>query len=288
LIQMIGRGMRLHAGKQNCHIIDMVASLETGIVTTPTLFGLDPNELVNEASTDKMFALSDSKEAEKLKDFLPTQQFTEPESTGHSYNVTFTEYDTVFDLIADTSGEQHIRNISRHSWVRVSPEKYILNGPEGTYLKLEETPYKGPDHPKFRAYEVRALPAGVSKSPYAAPREILTAATFDAAVHGCDEYARENYPFYIITGTLPWRKAPATAGQLKLLNKLRGTKDELGPEDVTKGKAADMITKLKHGARGRFATIEALRKKMQKSTLADEQYRTRQLNERVTVGPVSA
>jgi ATP-dependent helicase IRC3 len=42
LVQMIGRGMRIHPGKKDCHIIDMVASLETGIVTTPTLFGLDP------------------------------------------------------------------------------------------------------------------------------------------------------------------------------------------------------------------------------------------------------
>lgn len=38
LVQMIGRGMRLYPGKANCHIIDMVASLEAGIVTTPTLY----------------------------------------------------------------------------------------------------------------------------------------------------------------------------------------------------------------------------------------------------------
>ena len=38
LVQMIGRGMRLYAGKKNCHVIDMVASLEAGIVTTPTLY----------------------------------------------------------------------------------------------------------------------------------------------------------------------------------------------------------------------------------------------------------
>ena len=38
LVQMIGRGMRLYPGKENCHIIDMVASLEPGIVTTPTLY----------------------------------------------------------------------------------------------------------------------------------------------------------------------------------------------------------------------------------------------------------
>ena len=30
LVQMIGRGLRKYAGKKNCHVIDMVASLETG------------------------------------------------------------------------------------------------------------------------------------------------------------------------------------------------------------------------------------------------------------------
>ena len=38
LVQMIGRGTRLYPSKENCHVIDMVASLETGVVTTPTLY----------------------------------------------------------------------------------------------------------------------------------------------------------------------------------------------------------------------------------------------------------
>ncbi|KAL2177244.1 P-loop containing nucleoside triphosphate hydrolase protein [Thermothelomyces heterothallicus CBS 202.75] len=288
LIQMIGRGMRLHAGKQNCHIIDMVAGLETGIVTTPTLFGLDPDELVNEASADKMYELADRKEAEKAREAQARQRLTGTESTGHSYNVTFTEYDSVFDLIADTSGEKHIRSISPHSWVQVAPDRFILSGPGGTYLKLERIPDAGPEAPKYRAWEVRALPPAVSKSPYAAPREVLSAMTFTDAVHGCDKYASENYPFFIIGARLPWRKAPATEEQLKFLNKLRAADDKLSPEDVTKGKAADMITKIKHGARGRFASIEAARRRQQKAAIADELHRARKLNELVSVGPLSA
>lgn len=288
LIQMIGRGMRLHTGKQNCHIIDMVAGLETGIVTTPTLFGLDPDEIVSEASADKMYELSDRKEAEKARETQSRQRITGPEATGRSYNVTFTEYDSVFDLIADTSGEKHIRSISQHSWVQVSADKFILNGPGGTYLKLQEIVDSGPDQPRFRAYEVRALPAGMSKSPYAAPRELLTAATFTDAVHGCDKYASENYPLYIIGARLAWRKAPATEEQLKFLNKMRAADDKLGPEDATKGRAADMITKIKHGARGRFANIEAVKRRQQKSAMADELHRARKLSELVSVGPLSA
>ena len=53
LVQMIGRGMRLHPGKINCHIIDMIGSIERGIVTVPTLMGLDPDEILdNDFSTE--------------------------------------------------------------------------------------------------------------------------------------------------------------------------------------------------------------------------------------------
>ncbi|AEO66977.1 uncharacterized protein THITE_2115607 [Thermothielavioides terrestris NRRL 8126] len=288
LIQMIGRGMRLHSGKQNCHIIDMVAGLETGIVTTPTLFGLDPNELVNETSAEGMHELRNRKEAERAREALARQHMAAGESTGHSYSVTFTEYDSVFDLIADTSGERHIRSISQHAWVQVAADRFILNGLGGTYLKLEKVPDAGPEDPQFRAWEVRALPPGVAKSPYAAPRQILSAATFADAVHGCDKYASENYPFFIIGARLPWRKAPATEEQLKFLNKFRPADDPLRPEDITKGRATDMIVKIKHGARGRFASIEALKRKQQKSAMADELFRARKLNEAVSVGPLSA
>ena len=47
IVQMIGRGMRLSPGKKDCHVIDMVGSVKAqGVISTPTLFGLDPNEIV--------------------------------------------------------------------------------------------------------------------------------------------------------------------------------------------------------------------------------------------------
>ncbi|KAL2267541.1 hypothetical protein VTJ83DRAFT_4818 [Remersonia thermophila] len=291
LIQMIGRGLRLHHGKENCHIIDMVAGLETGIVTTPTLFGLDPNEIVDGASADAMFELADRKEAEKAREEQARSRLPASEaavSTGASYTVTFTEYDSVFDLIADTSGEKHIRSISQLAWVQINPDKFILNGPGGTYLRLERLADCPPGEPPFVGYEVRALPPGVAKSPYATPREILRAATFMDAVHGCDKYATETYPLPIISARMSWRKAPATEGQLKFLNKFRSDDNQLGPDHITKGRAADMITKIRHGARGQFASIEASKKKQQKMVLAAELRRERELNERVSVGPVAA
>lgn len=62
LVQMIGRGMRLYPGKMNCHVIDFVGSLATGIVTVPTLFGLDPSEIVHEQSSKTLIDIAAGKE----------------------------------------------------------------------------------------------------------------------------------------------------------------------------------------------------------------------------------
>jgi len=48
-LSQIGRGMRLSpdTGKEDCRIIDLVDSTirVSGVVSTPTLFGLDPGEM---------------------------------------------------------------------------------------------------------------------------------------------------------------------------------------------------------------------------------------------------
>jgi ATP-dependent helicase IRC3 len=47
----IGRGMRLspNTSKEDCRIIDFVDSTArvVGVVSTPTLFGLDPSEIID-------------------------------------------------------------------------------------------------------------------------------------------------------------------------------------------------------------------------------------------------
>jgi len=263
LIQMIGRGMRLHAAKSNCHIIDMVSSLTTGIVTTPTLFGLDPGELVKEASAEEMKDLKDRKDAEKRREDEAYGPATATQKSGTSFkgNITFTEYDSVFDLISDTSGEKHIRAISPNSWVQVGPERYVLTGTNG-YLRIERDESVSKGHPAHVAYEIRALPSSAhSRSPYAPPRKLLDAATFADVVHGADKYASEHYPHVVISTRQKWRRSTPTESQLKFLNKYRAKDDQLESGSITKGKAADMITKLRHGAKGRFMAYAVEKRK---------------------------
>ncbi|KAK0665920.1 putative ATP-dependent helicase IRC3 [Cercophora samala] len=297
LIQMIGRGMRLHEGKENCHVIDMVSSLEVGIITTPTLFGLDPDELVADMTGEELTAMA-MKRAEK-KDTAEERQkrMSEAamgaEATGQSYQVAFTEYDSVFDLISDAEGEKHIRAISKNTWVQVNPSKYILST-DRDVIRLErevtKTPGKdgeeGERRTMWKAYVLRALSGG--KSPWATPREILRTTDFKDAVHGCDRFAAEFYSPFYISQRMPWRKAPASEGQLKFLNKLRSKLVPLEPGEITRGKAADMITKIKHGAKGRFAELEAERKRRERINMYAEMEMERREMEMVSVGPVAS
>ncbi|KAM5373719.1 hypothetical protein ACJZ2D_006890 [Fusarium nematophilum] len=284
LVQMIGRGMRLHPGKKNCHIIDLVSSLDTGIVTTPTLFGLDPNVLVDRATVSDLRKIKESNDVEHASSQDPLSYQTAA-GPGSPDSVTFTDYSSVLDLIADTSGEKHIRAISKYAWVQVGEEKFVLSAPSGSYIRIERISERlNTSAPVFRAVEIRALPPGVAKSPYAMPKEILTAATFTDAVHGADSFAANVFPHSFIHRFQRWRSLPPTQGQVDFINKLRGKAKPLTANDLTKGKAADMITKLKHGARGQFAKIEAGQRKHERQRVAAE---TKKLREHVSVGPVA-
>ncbi|KAG7103811.1 putative mitochondrial ATP-dependent helicase irc3 like protein [Verticillium longisporum] len=247
LVQMIGRGMRLHAGKTNCHIIDMVSSLETGIVTTPTLFGLDPGELLEKASMDDIKSSMERKDDETLRRQAAYSDTATSGSSPESMSISFTEYSSVYDLIEDTSGEKHIRSMSQYAWVRVGQDKYVLCAPNGSFIRLERIENQSdPSKPLFHAVEMRALPPEISKSPYAAPRELLQATTFADAVHGSDKYASEAFPHVFIHRYQSWRKKPPTQGQIDFLNKMRPKDEPLAEGEITKGQATDMITKIKH------------------------------------------
>jgi ATP-dependent helicase IRC3 len=346
LVQMIGRGMRLHPLKTNCHIIDMVSSLETGIVTTPTLFGLNPNELVDEASVDDMRLTAEQRRerAERMgaseSDAARQRQLRlaeDPATAAASLDpaalsrasVTFTEYASVFDLISDTSGERHIRAVSPFAWVNVAPDRYILANSDGSYVRLERgnagdvvagdedgappvsdessleellrsmkttTSSAGPA--PWVAWHVKAIPfyvrnKGASNSsapPFSAPRQILRATTFSDAIHGADRFASGAFPRFMIARDAPWRNRPATQGQLDFLNKVRSRTGDppLTADTLAKGLAMDMITKLRHGARGRFAQHKASKKRVERAGARAEKASQRKKNEEVRVGPLAA
>lgn len=290
LVQMIGRGMRLYPGKENCHVIDMVASLETGIVTVPTLFGLDPGELVQGAN------VKDLKELKEKRDSNEGLTSAGARSASHArdHELKFTHYDSVHDLIEDTSGERHVRAISPYAWVQIDSTKYILAA-RGGILNLERrlaatedstTTTSPQDH--FAVIWKHSLPAFEgSKSPWSRPRTVATAATLSDALHAADTFAATKFERIFIATSSSWRSSPASEGQLSFLNRLRElyVEDPLTADDLTKGQAGDMITKVKFGARGRFDKMQVKKRRGQRAADKIQELRSR---EEVKVGPLDA
>ena len=295
LVQMIGRGMRLHPGKENCHIIDMVASLETGIVTTPTLFGLDPSEVLKEVDIEKVKELRERKELEASREESLRQVAPERtvEPTGGNRKITFTDYDSVYDLIEDTAGDRHIRRLSSLAWVNVAPSRWILSMQGGDYLTIDiSTPpedLQDSEHEVYRVRFTQKLPSPEpSKSPYMRPRELATRLGLEGAVRAADTFAMERYAYKQLSHAQAWRKQPATPAQLLFLNKIRDMDNQLTADMITKGKAGDMITKLKFGAKQRFKALESTRKLKEREMERKAQVLEMRGRESVRVGPLAA
>lgn len=55
-LQMIGRGLRLspETGKESCLVLDLVGNSAQGLVCTPSLFGLDPDAVIEREFADWM------------------------------------------------------------------------------------------------------------------------------------------------------------------------------------------------------------------------------------------
>jgi ATP-dependent helicase IRC3 len=288
LVQMIGRGMRLSPGKLNCHVIDMVASLETGIVTTPTLYGLDPDEIVQEANVDDLESLREMKERETLAQKALEGMHQQPPvsdgaDTSGPTTVTYVDYDSVADLIEDTSGERHIRAISRYAWVQTREDTYILTSNSGNYLRIIR------EDDKFLVKYVMKLPTSFGKgvSPFARPRTIVHGVdSLECAVHAADKFAENAFPFISVDKNQSWRRSPASQAQLDFLNKYRADDDQLTTNKVTKGRAADMITKLKFGAKGRLSEIHTAQRKVEKRRSELHRQEELKMREIVRVGPL--
>ncbi|KMP05440.1 hypothetical protein DIZ76_015731 [Coccidioides immitis] len=274
LVQMIGRGLRLHPGKQDCHIIDMVAALQTGIVTTPTLFGLHPDEGLDKASVDDIDRLRE-------KPIIPQLKGSKPDPKGDIV-VDFTDYDSVHDLIQDTSGEKHIRSLSKNAWVKISEDRYILTAPPGRLVIARD------DSGLFSVSQVMALPPSAkSKSPFGRPKEVASSLPLAEAVHAADTLAGRIFGPIFVALWQPWRKKPASSGQIGFLKKALHFEDDLLPEYITKGQAADMITKLKHGARGHFKDILSMKRRIDRDKAKDARFEELKGREEVKVGPLN-
>ena len=138
--------MRLSAGtgKEDCRIIDFVDSTTrvAGVVSTPTLFGLDPGEMDIDGNHGVDFygcadlcldETTDSLE-KKVSDRVSGSGFgrvPEPKS------VTYTDYENPFDLVDQAAGAPNINTLSTFAWVGCGADTYILECLGKGYIRVE-------------------------------------------------------------------------------------------------------------------------------------------------------
>ena len=138
---------------------------------------------------------------------------------------------------------------------------------------------------------VRKLPdIARGKAPFSRPHTVVKSESFESAVHGADTYAGRHFTRAFIISRGPgagWRDKPASTAQVDYLNKFREEHEQLDYEGVTKGKANDMITKIKFGARGRFRQLGVEKRKQEKAHKQRHELERLRDNETVRVGPLS-
>ncbi|KAL9622740.1 MAG: hypothetical protein Q9160_002858 [Pyrenula sp. 1 TL-2023] len=293
LLQMMGRGLRLHPHKSDCLVIDMVAAAKLGIVTIPTLFGLDPKELVKDATIEEMRELQKN---EETKEDGESEGIANPNTDRHiPKRLDIVRYDSVFDLVNDTSNERHIRAISRrHAWVTLDDRRWLLNDQDSKLLISREDNTKASTAGQhnasseniFKVLHFRSL-KGLSekmRAPWTRPALVAKDITLEGAIHAADTFAVEKLHAFTINISAPWRQGPASEAQITFLNKFRAADEPLTTKSITKGRAADMITKLTNGARGKFKKLDTQRKRKE-----DEIQRVmeRKKREEVFVGPLT-
>ncbi|KAJ0415722.1 P-loop containing nucleoside triphosphate hydrolase protein [Aspergillus carlsbadensis] len=282
LIQMIGRGLRLYPGKKDCHVIDMVATLDTGIISTPTLFGLHPDEVLKEASTEKLKKKKSAAEQVSVAQGVPAE--------GDEINVldiklTFTKYDTIYDLIHDMKSEKHIRSLSPYAWVRVGENKYHLSGGAGWLTLEHHDPSDDSFSSPYSVHHVITFKTADNKTQYTRPRLIASTEDLETAVRAADTFASTHFVDQYISTRQRWRNNPASSAQIEFLNAAKIREGTIEHGDLTRGQAADLIVKLRFGSKKRF---ELKRKRRAKHDEKIRDFQELQRRGEVNVGPLEA
>ncbi|OCH96088.1 P-loop containing nucleoside triphosphate hydrolase protein [Obba rivulosa] len=316
--QMIGRGMRLSpdTGKEDCHIIDFVDSRArvAGVVSTPTLFGLDPGDVVDDVTTDALEARAKSRFA-SLAGSGHTKSY-DASDVPEAEEVMYEDIDDPFVLVDQASGAPHIAKISNNAWVGCGDDVYVLECLGKGFIRISKSKNDEGETVFEAHYTPPTLPMGTAHvlkiSPYQKSRQILTANSLVEAVRGCDTYAKTKVvkgPLVVgLLRSARWRNERATEGQRAFLKKRfkariekeltdaqfchetsdtedKNKKKAKPLDHITKGEAANIITRLKHGAMSRYAKKA---KAEQRKVKAVQKEAKRQAREDVKVGLLAA
>ncbi|KAF9150975.1 hypothetical protein BG015_007213 [Linnemannia schmuckeri] len=139
--QMLGRGMRLHPGKEDCLVLDFVDVVRgDGLVTLPTLLGLETDSVLNEeikisghevvdAIRDEQIAVLEGQvlASSEFPDETETVEEIDPSTGLKVARIRVLEYENPYQLIGDCSGtNRRVAAMSQNAWVNVGAGAFVL------------------------------------------------------------------------------------------------------------------------------------------------------------------
>ncbi|KAI8140480.1 P-loop containing nucleoside triphosphate hydrolase protein [Fennellomyces sp. T-0311] len=235
--QMFGRGVRLWPKKKDCLVIDFVDNFSKsgreGLVTFPTLMGLDHNELVRDENVMDM---------ERRAVAQTNIEHVVTDKISQDIRIKITEYDDLNEFMIETSASPELHSLSPNSWVTVGEEKCALS--IGTFGTLTLQAKDGVWNAKLTRESTRG-----GKKRFFRPQILpLTADTRSLAIRAADTWLNQNasrQQLHMARRTASFRNQPATAAQLSALKRYKVEPKQ----ELTKGHAMDLISRLKLGQR---------------------------------------
>jgi len=237
--QMTGRGLRIHPGKEECIVIDLVdVARRHSLQAAPVLYGLPPG--VNTKGED-LAQLSD--EIEAFREKHPNFDLEAALAAGRYSLKDLEARASTFDIwTVPTLGA--MATVVKMNWIFSSDGTYRLSYPwlDGMEALTVQKDMLG-HFEVVATFRPRALPG----EPPAVVRQRTIAAQITeaaAALSLAEAYIRQERSSVsrLTDRSAPWRDGPASTGQIGYLRKLRVPFD---PKSLTKGKASDLINMAK-------------------------------------------
>ncbi|MBN1907430.1 MAG: DEAD/DEAH box helicase [Deltaproteobacteria bacterium] len=212
--QMIGRGTRLHPGKENVTVIDIVdVTKGHSLSTLPSLFGLSPDFNLEGHTTDE--ARDAIRWVEANRPWVPVEKASS--LTDLRYRCTKID---LFDL----KTPDEVAYYSDFAWVSMGGGGYKISLSNGRRITIMPTILEN--------YEVAFIEKGVER--VIAEKKDLESAIFEA-----ENYIKRDFSDLIPLLSLysGWRNQPATEKQLAILS----SRNLDVPKGITKGQASHLI-----------------------------------------------
>ncbi|KAJ1659896.1 putative ATP-dependent helicase IRC3 [Dispira simplex] len=264
--QMVGRGLRLSPGKQECLVIDFVDSVQTGatVLTAPALTGLAPDTVLDgnmltddtPSPSNDIPGLLDEPSAGLIDDAGMNQPREKSQNSTEDLanlplEVLLTHHQNPFYVADPNSNDVPIHHISGVAWVSVKKGLYAacIKSPSYNFIK-QQTDGKWEAFHRQQLYT--ASPQNPAKKRYfwTSPETLASDLASLADAFRCsDIWIQKKYGIWATRQRFQlWRKNPATEAQVEALRKY---KLEISPEvhaKLTKGMASDIFLRLRLGA----------------------------------------